>query len=139
MPQKKKRHIRHPKRAILDALEKSLGVVTDACRSLDIHRSTFYKYCNEDEEFKKAVDEIQEVSLDFAESQLFKQMKKGSSASTIFYLKTKGKKRGYVERSEIGFAQEGLPDNINIQIIGGAVAPVKNEDDIDEHPRKHKD
>ncbi len=39
--------------------------------------------------------------MDFAESQLYKQIKEGSTAATIFYLKTKGKKRGYIERQEI--------------------------------------
>ena len=137
MPTKRNRK-RHTKKAILEALEKSLGVVTVACTKLGIHRSTFYRYYNEDEEFRKAADEMQEVSLDFAESQLFEQMRSGSSASTIFYLKTKGKKRGYVEKSEIGFAQDGLPDNIRIEVVGGTTPPVKNEDDIDEHPRKNR-
>ena len=137
MPTKRNRK-RHTKKAILEALEKSLGVVTVACTKLGIHRSTFYRYYNEDEEFRKAADDMLEVSLDFAESQLFDQMRNGSSASTIFYLKTKGKKRGYVEKSEIGFAQDGLPDNIRIQIVGGTTPPVKNEDDIDEHPRKNR-
>jgi hypothetical protein len=41
------------------------------------------------------------VALDFAESQLHKQIQSGEVSSTIFYLKTKGKKRGYVERSEV--------------------------------------
>ena len=138
MPQKKQRK-QHTKKAILEALEKSLGVVTDACKALGINRTTFYRRYHKDQSFREAVDEIQEAALDFAESQLFKQMKSGSAAATIFYLKTKGKKRGYIEKSEIGFAQDGLPDNINIQIVGGATPPVKNEDDIDEHPRKHKD
>ena len=138
MPTKRNRK-RHTKKAILEALEKSLGVVTVACTKLGIHRSTFYRYYNEDEEFRKAADEMQEVSLDFAESQLFEQMRSGSAAATIFYLKTKGKKRGYIEKSEIGFAQDGLPDNIRIEVVGGATPPVKNEDDIDEHPRKNKD
>jgi len=127
------------KKAILQALQKSLGVVTEACDKVGINRTTFYKYYNEDQEFRKAADEMQEVSLDFAESQLFEQMRNGSAAATIFYLKTKGKKRGYIEKSEIGFAQDGLPDNIRIEVVGGTTPPVKNEDDIDEHPRKHKD
>ena len=35
-----------------------------------------------------------------AESQLHKQILKGNTSATIFYLKTKGKNRGYVERHE---------------------------------------
>ena len=136
---KKKGQAGHTKKALLEALEKSLGVVTTACKNVGIHRSLFYRYYNRDKKFKQAVDEMQEVSLDFAESQLFQQMQDGSAAATIFYLKTKGKKRGYIEKSEIGFAQDGLPDNIRIEVVGGTTPPVKNEDDIDEHPRKHKD
>jgi hypothetical protein len=40
------------------------------------------------------------MTIDFAESQLHKQIKEGSTAATIFFLKTKGKQRGYVERIE---------------------------------------
>ena len=38
------------------------------------------------------------IVLDFAESQLHKQIKDGNPSSTIFYLKTKGKNRGYYEK-----------------------------------------
>lgn len=94
----KKEHI---KKAILEALEKSLGVVTTACRTAGVGRTTFYKYYNEDSDFKKQVDDIENIALDFAESQLHKQIQEGSTAATIFLLKTKGKKRGYVERQEV--------------------------------------
>ena len=88
------------KKAIIEALEKSLGVVTMACKSVGISRSAFYLWIAEDEEFKKAVDDIQNIALDFAESQLHKQIKDSNTTATIFYLKTKGKSRGYVERVE---------------------------------------
>jgi len=88
------------KKAMIAALEQSLGIVTTACKSVGIERNTHYRWIAEDEEYKAAVDSIQDITLDFAESQLHKQIKDGEVTSTIFYLKTKGKKRGYVERVE---------------------------------------
>lgn len=89
------------KNNLLEALEQSLGVVTTACKLAGCQRSTYYKYYADDPEFKAAVDELQNMTLDFAESQLHKQIKEGNTTATIFYLKTKGKKRGYIERQEI--------------------------------------
>ena len=89
------------KKAMLDALEKSLGVVTAACKAVGIGRTTHYLWMQEDPDYKKAVEELGDVAIDFAESQLHKQIKDGNSTATIFFLKTKGKKRGYVERQEI--------------------------------------
>lgn len=91
----------HIKKQLLEALEKSLGVVTTACKNVGISRTTFYQYMKDDESFKDAVNELEEVALDFAESQLFKQIREGNTTATIFYLKTKGKKRGYIERQEV--------------------------------------
>ena len=62
------RHIK--KESLLAALEQSLGVVTVACKKADVPRSTYYKWINEDDVFAKAVQEIENVALDFAESQL---------------------------------------------------------------------
>jgi len=95
----KSRHIK--KESVLKALEKSFGVVTVACKNAEVPRSTFYKWVKEDKEFAKDVKDIANIALDFAESQLYKQIGKGNVTSTIFYLKTKGKGRGYVERQEI--------------------------------------
>ncbi len=88
------------KRAMIEALEKSLGIVTTACKTVGISRQTHYNWLN-DPAYKEAVDGIQEMALDFAESKLHKSIESGSDTATIFYLKCKGKKRGYIEKSEL--------------------------------------
>tara|TARA_Y100000114_G_C11736912_1_gene316711 strand:+ start:111 stop:467 length:357 start_codon:yes stop_codon:yes gene_type:complete len=90
----------HSKKAMIAALEQSLGVVTTACKKTGIGRTTYYDWYNSDPEFKRAVDDVQNVALDFAESQLHRQIAENNTSATIFYLKTKGKGRGYVERTE---------------------------------------
>jgi hypothetical protein len=112
----KSRHIK--KEAMLQALENSLGVVTVACKKTETPRSTYYKWLKEDQEFAQAVQEIENVALDFAESQLHTQIKDGSTSATIFYLKTKGKKRGYIERSELDLSSGEEPIKINVNIKG---------------------
>jgi len=104
------------KKAILEALEKHLGIVTTACRIVGVGRTTYYGWLNDDEEFAKQVEDIQNIALDFAESQLHKQIGDGNTSATIFYLKTKGKGRGFVERQEITGAN-GMPTNFQIEII----------------------
>lgn len=119
------------KKRLLEALEKSLGIVSDACKQVGISRQSFYVWLNEDPEFKAQVDEISNVSLDFAESKLFQLIdgvycektlgsetvvyqKPPDTIAIIFYLKTKGKKRGYIERKEMDHSgktviEVGLP------------------------------
>ena len=116
------------KENLLESLEKSLGVVTTACKSAGCSRETFYKYCRDDEEFKTKVDDIANVTLDFAESQLHKQIMDGNTSATIFYLKTKGKNRGYVERSEV--QQETTFKSLDIKIIESDIPLASNEKDI---------
>lgn len=88
------------KENLLKALKKSLGVVSTACDNVGITRPTFYSYLQNDSRFRQAVEEINERTLDFAESSLFRQIDEGNTTATIFYLKTRGKDRGYVERVE---------------------------------------
>jgi hypothetical protein len=87
--------------AMLEALEKSLGIVSTAAKAANVDRQSHYNWMKEDPAYKAAVESIQESVIDFAESHLYKLVKEGNPAATIFYLKTKGKKRGYIERQEI--------------------------------------
>jgi hypothetical protein len=94
------------KKAMVQALEKALGIVTQACKVVGISRQTHYNWMEADAEYKAAVAELSVVALDFAESKLHKLIDQGNPAATIFYLKTKGKERGYVERQEIAVAEK---------------------------------
>ena len=122
----KNRHIK--KESLLKSLEQSLGVVTVACSQADVPRSTYYKWLNEDEEFAKQVKDIENVALDFAESKLHEQIQSNNTSATIFFLKTKGKNRGYVERTEV--QQETTYKSLDINIIDTGVPLASNEKDI---------
>jgi len=100
------------KDVLLQNLEQNMGNVTLACHFGKCSRSTFYRYYKTDDEFKKAVDDIGEIALDIAESEMWKLIKDGNVPTILFYLKCKGKNRGYVERQEIT-GQDGQPINWN--------------------------
>lgn len=89
------------KKAMLEALEKNLGIVTQAAKLIGVSREQHYKWMKDDPKYKARVEELQDVVLDFAESKLHQSIQNGSDTATIFFLKTKGKKRGYIERTEL--------------------------------------
>lgn len=89
------------KKQMLEALEQSIGIVTTAAKKVGIDRESHYLWLQSDLEYKRLVEAMDNLGLDFAETSLFKQIREGSAAATIFYLKCKGKKRGYIERSEL--------------------------------------
>ena len=97
----KKKALRGKKKIMIEALMDQLGVVTAACKQTGISRQTHYRWLNEDANYKIWADEVPDLCLDFAENSLFGLMREGNIASVIFYLKTKGKKRGYIEKTEI--------------------------------------
>lgn len=97
------------KKAMLEAMIKSLGVVTASANSVGISRETHYSWLRNDPEYKVAIEECIEIALDFAETSLLKQIQNGNTSATIFYLKTKGKHRGYIETNHI--LQTDLPPN----------------------------
>lgn len=118
---------------MLTCLKNSMGIVSTACEKADIARKTHYEWYNNDPDYSAAVDAIQESCIDFAESKLMElingakhevatakgevlQVQDGPNPTAcIFYLKTKGKKRGYVEKSELDVQGSGI--NITIDSL----------------------
>lgn len=109
------------KASMLAALVKTLGIVKTACDLSGVDRATHYKWLNKDEKYKAAVIGISDIALDFVESKLHKSIEQGNIAGIIFYMKTKGKERGYIERKELtGKDGEPLePATRQVMIIGG--------------------
>ena len=89
------------KETFLKALKNNLGHITNACKSANIHRQTYYGWIDKDEEFIQQCDNVEESLLDLAESKLLENINNNDNACIIFYLKTKGKNRGYIEKQEI--------------------------------------
>jgi len=83
--------------AMLNALEANLGIVTIAAQEVGIARQTHYNWVAENPDYAAAVKSIDSVVLDFAENALHKNMALQKEASIIFFLKTKGRERGYRE------------------------------------------
>lgn len=92
--------IANRKKKILELYSKKACNVSAVCSAVGISRKTFYDYMNTDAEFKEQIEEDKEAILDNAESILQKKIMGEDTTSLIFFLKTKGKTRGYYEKSE---------------------------------------
>jgi hypothetical protein len=97
----KKPHNATLKKRMVAALEKTFGVVSTAAPMAGIDRCTHYRWLKSDEDYKQKVEDLENVMLDFAETNLHQQIMEGNTTATIFLLKTRGRKRGYIERQNI--------------------------------------
>ena len=88
------------KETFLIALRNNLGHISKACTAANIHRQTYYSWLDKDPEFKQECADVEESLLDLAEHKLLQKIDSEDTTSIIFFLKTKGKKRGYVEKQE---------------------------------------
>jgi len=95
------------------AIKDSMGLVTVAARRLGISRSRFYQLKEKWPEMDEWITEEREALLDLTESKLIKNVTAGREASIFFTLKTLGKHRGFIERSEIT-GKDGEPIKLSL-------------------------
>lgn len=98
---------------IAAAIKKHKGNIAAVARKFGVARSTIYNRMAELPELQDARHDAREAMLDDAESVLYKKVLEGSTAELIFFLKTQGKTRGYVERSE-----QELSGSIDMNVKG---------------------
>ena len=87
--------------AVLETHKKTYGNVSLTCEHHKISRDSFYKWKKRYPWFEEQVENNNEASVDYVESKLMQNIGKNKEASIFFYLKTKGKHRGYIERTEM--------------------------------------
>ena len=101
----------------LEAYAKKGCNVSATCKAVGISRMHFYRMKKKNKKFAEGLDEVYEAMIDNVESQLLSKINGGDITAMIFFLKTKGKARGYVEKMELDQkvdiepVQIYLPDN----------------------------
>ena len=91
----------HTAERIIAALGETKGFLTIAAPRAGVSYRTIKRYVHDYPTVKRAMEEAHESITDVAEDNLFNAIKDGNITAIIFYLKTQGKGRGYVEKSEI--------------------------------------
>lgn len=108
------------KEDMLEAIKGSQGLVTkiqkklEAAKGTKICWDTVDKYVHKWEACELAVKAEKEAMLDLAENNIFKELESGDTSTSKWYLKMKGKARGYVETQDIRMTNTD-PLNINLQ------------------------
>jgi hypothetical protein len=124
------------KEELLDALEGVLGIASTACHQVNVPYKRYKRWLLTDPEFKLAAEAITDITIDFVETQLFRQIQEGNTQATMFYLRTKAKHRGYIETpllniDTINPIQILLPTGVNPPELP-TIDITPDEDDDDE-------
>ena len=101
---------------MVDELTRTKGMVYIAAENLGCTPQTVYNYVNKYPAVAAAKELAEGKVLDQAELALYKAILNGEPWALQFVLKTKGKKRGYVERQEVA-GVEDQPLETVIRII----------------------
>jgi len=81
------------------------GNISASCSSVNISRSTYDNYLSKDPVFRQAIEEVMQFQIDIVESMLLRRIREGDTAAIIFYLKTKGRDRGYEQTSTLNIKE----------------------------------
>lgn len=83
------------------ALTATGGFVSQTAKKLGVKPNAIYERLRKSPYLKQVKAEIEESFLDLAESKLIKKMNDEDLGAICFYLKCKGKSRGYIEKQQM--------------------------------------
>ena len=87
--------------AIVLALQNSHGMINIAARELGVRPNLVRYYIKTRPRLQQLVKDEKELALDQAETALFNAIERGEPWAICFFLKTRGKARGYTEKTVI--------------------------------------
>ena len=96
----KKRDLDTEKIRFLEILGRNMGMAYQSCKVAGIPYSVHKNWMETDSVYAKNVEYIESMTIDYAEATLLSLIKDKNPQATMFYLKTKGAKRGYVEKDD---------------------------------------
>lgn len=111
-PKKSKKN-KQKKEVFLKTLVQNLGNITKTCEKTGISRGAHYLWLENDEEYRKAYEEIPEIEKDKYKEAFDKLIAKEHPAAVIFAMKAK---LGWVETQKIEHGGE-LRQSINWQEV----------------------
>ena len=97
------------------ALTNNGGFVSQAAKKLNVSYQAIYKRIKNNKRLQEIKLTVEESNLDLAESKLLTQIRKGNLGAICFYLKCKGKKRGYIETQQMNNITDAPPQPIKIE------------------------
>ena len=89
---------------ILPLIFEKRGNLASVARAVGVTRQAIQYRVKASTELTAAYEEAAESMLDAAESKLFEAIDEGDRTAIIFFLKTKGYRRGYVERKDFDWS-----------------------------------
>ena len=104
------------------ALEQSAGIRLGAATLLKCSPATITNYVNRSKTLQKLEADIIERNLDAAEGTVLASIKDKNLTAAIFYLKTKGKHRGYSERHQVE-GKDGGPVEVQAKFDFSDLSP----------------
>jgi len=96
------------KALMIEALILKMGSVTEACKIVEIDRSTHYAWLQTDQKYKQEVEKLPLMILEFVESALYQKIKEGDTPAITFWLKHKNMARKLGGYSDMRYIQSDV-------------------------------
>ena len=92
---------------LIEVINEMRGNVTAVAKRFGISRDTMWGYMRPRKRIRAALESARETMIDNAESMFYKKVLDGNMTALIFFLKTQGYKRGWVEHHEVSGSDGG--------------------------------
>lgn len=102
---------------LIEAIDGSLGLLTNVARRLNCDRNTVERYVNRFPKAQEALKNEREKVTDVAEGKLFQALNKGERWAVKFYLTMQAQQRGYMTTQMVK-QDNSKPLNINLSGVG---------------------